>query len=237
MRAGPLGRDAARLGVRRGRGARARRRSATAIASAWSGSTRAPLVELKPDTGHHHYLQIVDRLLDTRSVVDADLTDVTAGELVALVARYLAHQEAIDVRVKIAPPLDDPRWTSDPGRARRPALRRRRDRPAVQAADRRDGRRATSNDKRVKARAADRRGRRAARAAAPVLPAARDRAAVSRDVGARPARRRVRRAVERAVAPAAPGRRRVIIATSRASPRTSRARSARSRGCAGRRAR
>jgi uncharacterized protein (DUF58 family) len=70
-----------------------------------------PICELQPDTGHHHYLQIVDRLLDTRTIVDADLTDVTAGELVALVARYLAHQEAIDVRIKLAPPLDDPRWT------------------------------------------------------------------------------------------------------------------------------
>jgi len=70
-----------------------------------------PLAELGADTGHHHYLQMVDRLLDTRNIVDADLTDVTAGELVALVARYLAHQEAIDVRIKIAPPLDDPRWT------------------------------------------------------------------------------------------------------------------------------
>ncbi|HEY1813269.1 MAG TPA: DUF58 domain-containing protein [Kofleriaceae bacterium] len=69
-----------------------------------------PVVELSPDSGHHHYLQLVDRLLDTRSIVDADLTDVTAGELVALVARYLAHQEAIDVRVKVAPPLDDARW-------------------------------------------------------------------------------------------------------------------------------
>ena len=74
------------------------------------GYDTRPLVEIAPDTGHHHYLQIVDRLLDTRSIVDADLTDVTAGELVALVARYLAHQEAIDVRIKVAPPLDDPRW-------------------------------------------------------------------------------------------------------------------------------
>lgn len=71
-----------------------------------------PLVEVSPDTGHQHYLQVIDRLLDTRSVVDEDLTDVTAGELVALVARYLAHQEAIDVRIKLAPPLDDPRWTA-----------------------------------------------------------------------------------------------------------------------------
>ena len=70
------------------------------------------VVELAPDTGYHHYLQLIDKLLDVRSVVDEDLTDVTAGELVALVARYLAHQEAIDVRVKLAPPLDDPRWST-----------------------------------------------------------------------------------------------------------------------------
>ena len=70
------------------------------------------VVELAPDTGYHHYLQLVDKLLDARSIVDEDLTDVTAGELVALVARYLAHQEAIDVRVKLAPPLDDGRWSS-----------------------------------------------------------------------------------------------------------------------------
>lgn len=76
------------------------------------GYDTRPIVELAADTGHHHYLQLVDRLLDTRTLVDEDLTDVTAGELVALVARYLAHQEAIDVRIKVAPPLDDPRWTS-----------------------------------------------------------------------------------------------------------------------------
>jgi len=70
------------------------------------------VVELGADTGHHHYLQLVDKLLDARSIVDEDLTDVTAGELVALVARYLAHQEAIDVRVKLAPPLDDARWSA-----------------------------------------------------------------------------------------------------------------------------
>ena len=76
------------------------------------GFDTRPVIELAADTGHHHYLQLVDRLLDIRSIVDEDLTDVTAGELVALVARYLAHQEAIDVRVKLAPPLDDPRWHS-----------------------------------------------------------------------------------------------------------------------------
>ena len=70
------------------------------------------VAELGADTGHHHYLQLVDKLLDTRTIVDEDLTDVTAGELVELVARYLAHQESIDVRIKTAPPLDDPRWST-----------------------------------------------------------------------------------------------------------------------------
>ena len=76
------------------------------------GFDTRPVVELAPDTGYHHYLQLVDKLLDVRSVVDEDLTDVTAGELVALVARYLAHQEAIDVRIKVPPALDDPRWSA-----------------------------------------------------------------------------------------------------------------------------
>lgn len=74
------------------------------------GYDTRPIVELAAGTGHHHYLKLVDRLLDTRSVVDADVTDITAGELVALVARYLAHQEAVDVRVRTPPPLSDPRW-------------------------------------------------------------------------------------------------------------------------------
>jgi uncharacterized protein (DUF58 family) len=111
MRSGPLGRSPLDWGSD----------SAAALAKAALGNgdrvglvgfdTR-PVVELAPDTGHHHYLQLVDRLLDTRTIVDEDLTDVTAGELVALVARYLAHQEAIDVRIKVAPPLDDPRWSA-----------------------------------------------------------------------------------------------------------------------------
>lgn len=66
--------------------------------------------ELKPDAGHHHYLMMIDRLLETHNVVDEDLTDLTPGELIAAVAEYLAHQEAVDVRLRYAPPLDDPRW-------------------------------------------------------------------------------------------------------------------------------
>ncbi|HKE17192.1 MAG TPA: DUF58 domain-containing protein [Kofleriaceae bacterium] len=66
--------------------------------------------ELRPGDGRHHYLKLVDRLLETHNVVDEDLTDLTNGELVGAVARYLAHQEAIDVRVRRAPPLDDPTW-------------------------------------------------------------------------------------------------------------------------------
>ena len=66
--------------------------------------------ELKPASGHHHYLKLIDRLVETHNVVDEDLTDLSAGELVATVASYLAHQEAIDVRLRYAPPLDDPKW-------------------------------------------------------------------------------------------------------------------------------
>lgn len=69
-----------------------------------------PVLELRPGAGHHQWLQLVDRLLDAHSVVDEDLTDLTAGELVAVVAAYLAHQEALDVRVRHPPPLDDERW-------------------------------------------------------------------------------------------------------------------------------
>ena len=67
-------------------------------------------VELAPGAGHHHWLRLVDRLLDVQTVVDEDLTDVTPTELVATVARYLSHQEAFDVRVRIPPAIDDPRW-------------------------------------------------------------------------------------------------------------------------------
>src|SRR5213075_1510864 len=67
--------------------------------------------ELRPGAGHHHWLQLVDRLLDAHSVIDEDLTDVTPGELVSAVARYLAHQEAFDARIRNPPPLDDAaRW-------------------------------------------------------------------------------------------------------------------------------
>jgi uncharacterized protein (DUF58 family) len=67
--------------------------------------------KLKPKEGRPHLLKIVDRLLETRNVVDEDLTDLSDGELVSTVARYLAHQEAVDVRLRAAPPVDDPAWS------------------------------------------------------------------------------------------------------------------------------
>jgi uncharacterized protein (DUF58 family) len=93
--------------------------TAAALArSALEGGDRVGLVTfdsriyaaMRPGTGHHHYLKVVDRLLETHNVVDEDLTDLTNGELVAAVARYLAHQEAVDVRLRRAPALDDPAW-------------------------------------------------------------------------------------------------------------------------------
>ncbi|WP_428264520.1 DUF58 domain-containing protein [Haliangium sp.] len=67
--------------------------------------------ELRPGSGHHHYLQLVDRLIETHSAIDDDLVDLTQGELVAAVARYLAYQEAVDARLRQAPALDDPMWS------------------------------------------------------------------------------------------------------------------------------
>ena len=94
--------------------------TASAIARAsLEGGDRVGLVtfdtrvygHLKPDEGRPHHLKVIDRLLETRNVVDEDLTDMTDGELIASVSRYLAHQEAIDVRLKHTPPIGDPAWS------------------------------------------------------------------------------------------------------------------------------
>lgn len=67
--------------------------------------------ELRPGAGHNHFLKIVDRLIETHTLVDEDFTDLTNGELIATVARYLAYQEAVDARMRQAPSLDDPMWS------------------------------------------------------------------------------------------------------------------------------
>lgn len=93
--------------------------TAAALArSALDGGDRVGLIafdsrvysELRPGSGHHHFLKLVDRLIETHHVVDEDLTDLTNGELIATVARYMAYQEALDVRLREAPPLDDAQW-------------------------------------------------------------------------------------------------------------------------------
>lgn len=66
--------------------------------------------QVAPGEGRQHYLKIVDRLIETHNIVDEDLTDLTNSELVAAVANYLAHQEAVDLRIWRAPPLDAPDW-------------------------------------------------------------------------------------------------------------------------------
>lgn len=65
---------------------------------------------LKAGEGRPHFLKLLDRLLETKNVVDEDLTDLTDGELVAAVARYLLAQEAVDVRILRPPPIADPQW-------------------------------------------------------------------------------------------------------------------------------
>jgi len=66
--------------------------------------------QLKPGEGRPHFLRIVDRLIDTKNVVDTDLTELTDGELVASAARYLMHQEGVDLRLGRPPPANDPAW-------------------------------------------------------------------------------------------------------------------------------
>jgi uncharacterized protein (DUF58 family) len=65
---------------------------------------------IKPGEGRPHFLRIVDKLIETKTLVDADLVDMTDGELVAAVARYLYHQEGVDLRISRPPPLSDPAW-------------------------------------------------------------------------------------------------------------------------------
>ena len=121
--------------------------------SASSASTRARSSSSRADTGHHHYLQLVDRLLDMR--VDRRrgphrrhrrrarrarraLPRASGGDRRPHQDRAAARRSALDV---------------DPGRPRRPALRRRRDRPAVPAADRPDARPRQAKDERGASRA------------------------------------------------------------------------------------
>src|SRR5262249_14672132 len=65
--------------------------------------------QVKPGEGRPHFLKILDRLLDAKNVVDADLVDMTDGDLVAATARYLLHQEGVDLRL-LRPPQDDAAW-------------------------------------------------------------------------------------------------------------------------------
>ncbi|MBL4634093.1 MAG: DUF58 domain-containing protein [Kofleriaceae bacterium] len=64
-----------------------------------------------PGEGRHQYLKIIDRLVEANTIVDEDLTELTNSELVAAIATYLAHQEAVDLRILDAPALDSAAWS------------------------------------------------------------------------------------------------------------------------------
>ena len=66
--------------------------------------------QVKAKGGRPHERRLLEHLMALRHVVDEDLTDPTDGELCAIVARYLRHQEGIDIRLPAPPALDDPRW-------------------------------------------------------------------------------------------------------------------------------
>jgi len=65
---------------------------------------------LRPADGRPHLTRVVDRLMELRSIVDEDLTNLTHGELVRAVADFVLYQDGVDVRVKHAPPPDSDLW-------------------------------------------------------------------------------------------------------------------------------
>lgn len=65
---------------------------------------------LRPDDRAATWMRIAECLMDVACPVDPELTEVTDGELVAAVARYLRHQEGVDARLGGAPQVDDARW-------------------------------------------------------------------------------------------------------------------------------
>jgi uncharacterized protein (DUF58 family) len=68
------------------------------------------ITEVKANDGPVHRLRLIEPLLEAMTPVDEDLTELTDGELVAAVARYLQHQEGTDARLRKTPPIDDPIW-------------------------------------------------------------------------------------------------------------------------------
>jgi uncharacterized protein (DUF58 family) len=69
------------------------------------------IAEVRANDGPVHRLRLLEPLLDASALVDEDLTEVTDSELIAGVARYLALQEGVEVRLRHAPPIDDPLWS------------------------------------------------------------------------------------------------------------------------------
>ena len=66
---------------------------------------------LRPDDRASTWGAIAERLMEAMHPVDADFTELTDGELVAAVARYLRHQESCETRLAAAPPIDDVKWS------------------------------------------------------------------------------------------------------------------------------
>jgi uncharacterized protein (DUF58 family) len=68
------------------------------------------VAEVRANDGPVHRLRLAEPLLEAMNPVDEDLTEVTDSELISMVARYLAYQEGVDVRLPRTPAIDDPQW-------------------------------------------------------------------------------------------------------------------------------
>jgi uncharacterized protein (DUF58 family) len=65
---------------------------------------------LRSDDRAAAWMRLAECLMDVACPVDPELTELTDGELVASVARYLRHQEGVEARIGGAPKVDDARW-------------------------------------------------------------------------------------------------------------------------------
>lgn len=66
---------------------------------------------LPPGDGPLTRGRLTERLMEALHPIDEEATELTDGELVALVARYLRHQESFDARLPAPPAIDDPAWS------------------------------------------------------------------------------------------------------------------------------
>ncbi len=63
-----------------------------------------------PGNSPQHKLSLSNSLLSLSTIVDEDLTDITAGELVSKIGEYFLFQEGLKLKLPATPPINSPEW-------------------------------------------------------------------------------------------------------------------------------